>query len=356
MSIHFPGSVMFRSLLIFVAMGTSLAVDSQESTKPDSTDWELIEVRKIWDEAPHNAFTDLIRFKDHWYCAFREGTAHRSPDGRLRVIRTNNWKDWENVALFGEDRAMGDWREAKFSITPDGSLMLTGAITFKDDPERIRESITMLSQDGTTWSGPHTDSTSLNTWRWRTTWHDGFGYSFGYSAKDKGGHLYRTRDGINWESVAENVYPVSPDGTGGEAAIHFQEDGTAYCLLRREPVVENWAADAPGSSAQLGVSKPPYTQWEWKDLGVRMGGPILSPLKDGRIVSVVRLYWMPRTVLLEIDLEKATATELLNLPSKRDSSYAGIYEEDGILWITYYSSHEEKTSIYLAKVKIPPKE
>ena len=27
-------------------------------------DVELVEVKKIWDEAPHNAFTDLARFND----------------------------------------------------------------------------------------------------------------------------------------------------------------------------------------------------------------------------------------------------------------------------------------------------
>jgi len=33
---------------------------------------ELVEVRKIWDQAPHNAFTDLRRFQDRWFCVFRE--------------------------------------------------------------------------------------------------------------------------------------------------------------------------------------------------------------------------------------------------------------------------------------------
>ena len=47
---------------------------------------ELVEVRKIWDWAPHNAFTDLLRFKGKWFCVFREGNAHVSPDGALRVI------------------------------------------------------------------------------------------------------------------------------------------------------------------------------------------------------------------------------------------------------------------------------
>jgi hypothetical protein len=23
--------------------------------------------QKIWDQAPHNAFTDLVRFNDHWF-------------------------------------------------------------------------------------------------------------------------------------------------------------------------------------------------------------------------------------------------------------------------------------------------
>ena len=37
---------------------------------------ELIEVKKIWDQAPHNAFTGLVKWKDAWYCVFREGSGH----------------------------------------------------------------------------------------------------------------------------------------------------------------------------------------------------------------------------------------------------------------------------------------
>ena len=48
----------------------------------------LVESRLIWDKAQHNAFTDLLRFKDHWYCVFREGSAHVSPDGALRILRS----------------------------------------------------------------------------------------------------------------------------------------------------------------------------------------------------------------------------------------------------------------------------
>ena len=51
-----------------------------------------------------------------------------------------------------------------------------------------------------------------------------------------------------------------------------------------------------------------------------------------------------------IDPEYGTLTEVLTLPSGGDTSYPGLVWHDGLLWVSYYSSHEGKTSIYLAKV------
>jgi hypothetical protein len=42
--------------------------------------------------------------------------------------------------------------------------------------------------------------------------------------------------------------------------------------------------------------------------------------------------------------------EILRLPSGGDTSYAGMLMYGGYLWISYYSSHEGKTSVYIAKV------
>ena len=39
---------------------------------------ELLEVRKIWDKAPHSAFTDLAFFEGRWYCTFRAAKSHAS--------------------------------------------------------------------------------------------------------------------------------------------------------------------------------------------------------------------------------------------------------------------------------------
>jgi len=48
-------------------------------------------------------------------------------------------------------------------------------------------------------------------------------------------------------------------------------------------------------------------------------------------------------------------TKLLKLPSGGDTSYPGLVWYEDMLYASYYSSHEGKTSIYLAKVKIESK-
>ena len=59
----------------------------------------LVESKRIWDKAPHNAFTDLLRFNNRWYCVFREGKGHVSHDGALRVITSVDGDKWKSIAL-----------------------------------------------------------------------------------------------------------------------------------------------------------------------------------------------------------------------------------------------------------------
>ena len=40
---------------------------------------KLISVKRIWEHAAHNAFTDLITFQGALFCVFREGTALKNP-------------------------------------------------------------------------------------------------------------------------------------------------------------------------------------------------------------------------------------------------------------------------------------
>ena len=53
-------------------------------------DPELVSLEKIWDRGEHNAFTDLIRWREKWYCTFRESEAHVGGDGQLRVLESTD--------------------------------------------------------------------------------------------------------------------------------------------------------------------------------------------------------------------------------------------------------------------------
>ena len=299
----------------------------------------LISVKKIWSEAPHNAFTDLVRFNDQWYCVFREGKGHVSPDGALRVIRSKDGENWESAAVIRSNDS--DLRDAKITITPDGKLMLCGAEALHDKSTKSHQSVAWFSKDGTNWSDKYEIGDPSN-WLWRVTWHKGVAYGIGYGCgKDRYIRLYRSRDGKTFETLVPRLLET---GYPNESSIVFAGD-TAYCLLRR---------DGQPNTGLLGTAKPPYTRWEWRDLGVRIGGPHLLQLKDGRFLAAVRLYdQKARTSLCWLDPKTATLTECLTLPSGGDTSYAGMVEQDGQLWISYYSSHERQTSIYFAKVQLP---
>ena len=65
------------SFLVVCLMWVSATILSADDT-PKLT---LVSSQRIWNQAPHNAFTDLVRFKDRWFCVFREGKGHVSPDG-----------------------------------------------------------------------------------------------------------------------------------------------------------------------------------------------------------------------------------------------------------------------------------
>lgn len=321
-------------LLVAYGMMPSLAAD-KPSAKGDA---ELVEVRKIWDQAPHNAFTDLVRFKGKWFCTFREGAAHVSPDGALRVIESTDGETWTSAARI--ESKDSDLRDAKLSVTPSGQLMLTGAGALHDKSKHTHQSLAWFSGDGHAWS----EACKIGDpdfWLWRATWHDGKAYGIGYSVTaDQSIRLYESADGKTYSTLVERLYD---QGFPNESSIVFDGD-VAYCLLRRD-----------AGTGLLGTSRPPYREWAWQDLGRKIGGPQMIRLEDGRFVAAVRLYEPKvRTSLCWVDPKTGTLEEFLPLPSGGDTSYAGIVEHDGLLWVSYYSSHEGKTSIYLAKARSAP--
>ena len=320
---------------------------------------ELVSVEKIWDRGKHNAFTDLIRFNDRWYCTFREADAHVGGDGQLRVLGSDDGRSWASAALLSEKGI--DLRDPKLSVTPDGRLMIVaGGSVYEGRKLLGRQPRVAFSKDGKDWTTPRRVLTE-GEWLWRVTWHGGKAYGVSYNAAERASKaakdaaatgkappgpaewklkLVVSSDGVNYDLVKHLDVPGHPN----ETTLRFLPDGEMLAWVRRE---------GGNTLGWFGRSKPPYTDWTWKEGTARLGGPNFLPLAEGRLVGVTRLYDKPvRTAACIIDPATAKLTGEITLPSGGDTSYAGMVWHEGLLWVSYYSSHEKKSSIYLAKLKV----
>ncbi|MBN2022201.1 MAG: exo-alpha-sialidase [Pirellulales bacterium] len=326
---------------LFLSAFGSLARAGQEPPK-----LELVSVEKVWDRAPHNAFTDLVRFRNHWYLGFREGKSHGvAGAGVVRLLRSADGKDWQSVAVL-DYKPGWDARDAKLNVAPDGRLMLNTAVApLKSIHER--QSLVWFSPDGEDWTdGPHAIG-ETNWWLWGVCVHPGgkvYGAGYGpTTTHPRTARLYRGADGIAYKTL---VPTFTSDPETNETAILFRKDGSAVALVRQDTGEER---------SLVGTASGDYTKWTFKALDKRVGGPELIELPDGTLLACTRLHAPAvRTSLSWIDPEAGRIVELLKLPSGGDTSYPGLVWHEGLLWVSYYSSHEGRTSIYLAKVRVVP--
>jgi hypothetical protein len=301
----------------------------------------LVSVEKIWDRGPHNAFTDLARWHDRWYCVFREAEGHVGGDGKIRVLTSPDGLAWSTAALVAEEGI--DLRDPKLSVTPDDRLMLLmGGSVYRGGRTLLgRQPRVAFSADGRDWSAPRR-VLEEGDWLWRVTWHDGRAYGVSYRNDENGGSridLCVSRDGLQYERLKRLEVPDHPN----EATLRFQPDGTMLALVRRE---------AGDGQTWYGRARPPYQDWELRSIGERLGGPNFVVLPMGSVWAAGRSHANgTKTVVAQL-----TSSGLVNslvLPSGGDTSYPGLVLHDGLLWMSYYSSHEGKAAIYLAKIELP---
>ncbi len=315
-------------------------------------DVELVEVRKIWDQGPHNAFTDLVRWNDAFYCAFREGRGHVSTDGKIRILESKDADAWNSAALVSLEGY--DLRDAHLSVTPGGRLMLVGGVAprEKDNQSAPTGTFVSFSNNGKKWTDPQI-VVEPGRWLWCVTWHEGKAYGVSYTAGpgDRYLDLLVSSDGIHYEPHVARLFE---QGRPTEVTLRFDTDRTCYALVRRDRY------ETESTSAFLGISKPDYKHWQWNDLGAdfnSFGGPNFIQIPGGYWLAAGRMHdGGAHTALCYLNVENGTMTRLLKLPSGGDTSYPGLVWYNDTLYMSYYSSHEAKTIIYLAKLKVRMKD
>jgi len=262
-----------------------------------------------------------------------------SPDGAIRVIASADGRKWTSAARI-ESKGW-DLRDPKITLAPDARLMITAAAARRPPDKDMHQSMIWYSKDAANWGQP-IEIGDANYWLWRTAWHKGVAYAVGYETTSGNSiRLYHSKGGKKFEPLVDRLFDK---GDPNETSLLFADDGAALCLLRR---------DGKPNTALLGAAQPPYVSWTWNDLGVPLGGPHMIRLPNGRIVAAGRRYdGNVRTALLWLDPKAGKLTEFLKLPSGGDTSYPGLVWHDGRLYVSYYSSHEGRTSIYLAVVDV----
>ena len=314
-----------------------LAVFLCSPVASDASEPKLVSAKKIWDAGNHNAFTDLIRFRDRWWCTFREADAHGESIGKSRIIVSDDGESWKSAALLKEKDV--DLRDPKLSITPDGRLMMIMGGCVYDGKEYLSRSPRVaFSTDGHIWSLPR-KLLAEDHWLWRVTWNDGVAWSvskLGEGRDPRRGMLYRSNDGIDWEWITEFRLP-NKTWNASETTLRFMPDGELIALTR-----PHW----------IGTSQPPYKEWKWTKMTTSIGGPNFIRLPNGELWASGRGYGGPTSTTVLARMTRERYEPVLTLPSGGDTSYPGMVWHEEMLWMSYYSSHEGKTSIYLAKIEI----
>ena len=253
-----------------------------------------VEVSKIW-ITDHSAFTSLIKFKGDYYCSFRRRIAHfrqgGKAEGKVRIIKSSDGINWESVALL--NKSGYDLRDP-VSITPTGKLMvIIGGSIYEDRMLTGLVPQVSFSDDGRVFTDPLSakiDDSASNGygWIWRVTWEGEVGYAAMYSPRDDGEanlYLLSTRDGVTFDLITG--FDIS--GFPNEATIRFDAKGDMLMMVRREKGNER---------GYWGKSSAPYTDWTWKEMEVRLGGPDFIHVNDDLIVMGTRSYYtsFPKTV------------------------------------------------------------
>jgi serine/threonine protein kinase len=338
-SIARNGRTVVRMSLESSTRGAESVAASPVVAAASSDGWVSENVVKIWSEAPYNGFTDLIRFKDRWYCSFREGEGHAFGAGSIRILISDDAKSWQSAAVLRAENV--DFRDGGLSVTPDNRLMLNSAaaVPATRDPLTDHYSFVSFSENGSDWTEPQR---ILNSWEWlwRVTWHNGFAYGVAYGwdpaaqPREYRATLYRSPDGIQFERVTQFDLPDA-----SEAAVAF--DGDVMLCLQRQ--------DGQSNTTSLGRSEPPYVQWSWQNLGRHLAGPNLIQDPSGNWWAAGRIVREgARTAICQLDPNSGKLDVMRILPSGGDTGYSGMVCHQNNLWISYMSSHEGKTSVYLA--------
>ena len=301
-------------------------------------------VRRVFYNGEHNAFTDLIRFKGKFYLTFRS-----CPDGHMVhptssiiILSSSDTKEWEQVYRFSVTKR--DTRDPHF-LAFKGKLFVytgtwySGETTLKYEDYDLNKHLgyAAWSEDGAKWHSPIMLEGTFGHYIWRANTFGGKAYlcgrrkkNFEMAPRGEGAMvesaMLESDDGLIWRTRS-----LFQEVNGDETAFQFEADGSIIAIGRRGR-----------DNAQLLRAERPYTQWQRKYLDRYIGGPLLMRWGGRYVVGGRKTIddRGPKTSMCWLAGDELH--EFAELPSGGDNSYPGFVEISPKRAImSWYSSHEK---------------
>jgi len=341
----------------FLDLGTNVQSNlevSKESLPVDTPKVDVSNVRKVYDNGHHNAFTDLTLFREVFYLSFRSCLDGHgvSPNASVIILSSKDARKWKQVHTFSVPNR--DTRDPHFLVFKDRLFVYTG--TWYSGKGQARSNIDLelnlhlgyasWSGDGAKWSEPILLDGTFGHYIWRAA---SFGEKaflcgrrkIGFEVGPKGepneieSLMLESDDGLIWRKRA-----VFQETAGDETAFLFDQQGGILGIGRRR------------GTAQLLQSNPPYKKWIRRNLDRHIGGPLIAKWGERTVVGGRHSTNRgPKTSMCW--LVGGELHEFAELPSGGDNSYPGfvsITPTNAV--ISWYSSHEGKSSIYMADLEV----
>jgi hypothetical protein len=355
---RFIGIAMLALIVILVATGISwTAIQLPKAVDPNL----VVENWTAVSNGAHNAFTDLIRWNNDFYLAYRSAPSHISFQSKIVVQRSADAKTWTTLAELpyrGEDI-----RDPKLAVIK--SQLFLYSLKNVDPMAEPYGTVFSSSPGGQSWQPWQDVQPGWLFWQPQSydnkTW-----YVAAYSTKQDQVALFQTQDGRNWSKVSV----ISSGERQSETAITFTADGKLIGVIRLEGEGDLLPATL------IVTSIYPFQQWtSMRSQVTRLDGPSIFSYQ-GLVFAIGRsepagglvfgeqggLFNKKRTSLYQVTaggLKKMT-----DLPGDGDTSYTAIVIYGNEAFVSYYTNDTSldlpwllgmfsSANIQIAKLNLP---
>ncbi|MBI1903850.1 MAG: exo-alpha-sialidase [Planctomycetia bacterium] len=300
-------------------------------------------VRTVVADGKHNAFTAMVQWRGEFWLAFRKGAAHNSGDGDVIVLRSRDAETWTQALRLD---VLPDDRDPEFLATEKRLFLytpsmrgaeLTSYATYTDDGRAWSTAQQVYEPQYIFWK-PIAHQDAAGRIQFFATAHKKAEGNEGGKGRDV--HLISSDDGLSWTKVST----IRSGNWESETTIHFSADDHIVAFLREK-------YSLPG--AFILEAKAPFADWKQREAGVHLSGH--SVYTFGGVT-----YLFSRTIE---GPDKKTGTRVYlyeggklvpycDLPSGGDCSYPAAVPVGDEMLVSFYSSHEGTTNVYLAAVPL----